>query len=233
MAKLADFYYKNIYSIIWTLAFHIVLFLLFLIADLSPSIEFRDEGIIVELVEMEEMEIPKEESGTESTEQEDAPYQPLSNRAVNKAIKPVKDDFFDEAYQKEIEDAQKLVEDVNEQLEKEIPAIDDLEMPEVTNEASTDNVVNYGESRNTYFLKGRYHTRFPIPTYLAETGGVITVDIVVNPKGKVISATVRNKENHPQLAYYAQQAALRTRFNQTPQAPAKQTGTITYTFIKQ
>ncbi|TKG95829.1 energy transducer TonB [Puteibacter caeruleilacunae] len=246
MSKLKELYYQYIYGVIGTLAFHIILFCIFLFADLGAKHNFKDEGIILDFEAMEQLEelleeeekAPEEETQEEQlTDESSQASAPTSNLAVNKADDIKREEMFDAEYLKELEAAQRLVEDVNNQLNEEIPDLDDMEMPSVSTEDtppdSIKNVINYGESKNTYFLENRYHSYFPIPTYMAEKGGVVTINITVNRKGKVISAEAQDASANPNIVLYAKAAALKTRFNADPNAANKQMGTITYTFIRQ
>ncbi|MCL3780480.1 TonB family protein [Prolixibacteraceae bacterium JC049] len=240
MGKFKETYRKNINAIIGTLIFHILLLATFILAGVNESGYFKEEGIVIDFEEIPDIAIPEEEKEQEqsdNTEEGEEPnMQSMSNRAINKAAPKTKDKVLNDDFMKEIEAAQKLAADVSNQLKKEIVDIDDMPMPEVKNDepdSPKNNVINYGESRNFYELKDRYHTRFFIPTYLAQKGGVIVVDIVVNRNGRVISAIVRNAEKHPELARYAKSASMRSRFNKSAEAPEKQRGTITYTFVAQ
>ena len=97
------------------------------------------------------------------------------------------------------------------------------------------NTIYKGKSNIHYSLENRYHVRLPIPIYLAQGGGEVTVDIVVNRNGRVLSAEPRPNPNITDimLLAYAKKAALNTEFNADPKAPEKQRGTITYNFVPQ
>ncbi len=240
MSGLKKRYKQNIYGIMGTLIFHIVLFGSFLLAEINIKKETIEEPIIIDFSQIEE--IPETEVIEETQEQENSPsdlnpqdFASRSNRAVNEARK---DPFFDAEYLREIENAQKLVSDVNEQLSKEIPDIEDFDMPEETTEGmdpdSIKNTIYSGDSNIHYFLENRYHTRLPIPVYLAQGGGTITITIRVDKNGRVKKAEIKsNQSNDPLLQAYALQAAKKTYFNRDQNAPDLQTGTITYTFVPQ
>jgi protein TonB len=75
----------------------------------------------------------------------------------------------------------------------------------------------------------------PKPSYpqIAKTAGIkgqVTVQVLIDETGKVISATVLN--GHPLLRNAAQQAALQARFNPTrlSEVPVKVNGIINYNF---
>ena len=243
MSKIKELYKQNVYGVMGTLLFHILLFSSFFLTEVKLKGEIKEEPVIIDFSTLEETEELLEEQ-TEKPEEKNTPSaddikpnQARSNRAVNDA--PVKDPFFDESYQREVAEAKKLVSDVNNQLSKEKKEVREYEMPEATTEGmdpdSIKNTIYSGESNIRYFLENRYHIRLPIPVYLAQSGGLVVVEIAVNRKGRVMQAEIRSN-SHPQdpmLEVYAKQAALRTVFNEDQSAPALQKGTISYTFVPQ
>ena len=92
-----------------------------------------------------------------------------------------------------------------------------------------------GKSSVSYNLPERYARFLPIPVFKCEFGGRVVVKIVVDRKGRVQRAEVVATESQQDdcLHDVAVDAALRSRFNEKPGAPALQTGTITYNFVKQ
>ncbi len=92
-----------------------------------------------------------------------------------------------------------------------------------------------GESSVSYNLRERYARFLPIPVFKCEFGGKVVVEISVNRKGIVQKATVIEKQSEADdcLWSVAVDAAGRSRFNENPNAPAVQKGTITYNFVKQ
>ncbi len=250
MKSLVRIYKHNIYSIIGTLVFHILLVGAFLIAEMDIQQEIRENEVFVEIpVELLEQEeqteaSPNEPSGLVSNDpsakaemENEMSNTPRSKNQV--ASNPSNDRFFDERYQKELEAAKQLVKEVDRQLTKKPVDIKDIQMPvQVTDGMSKDeikNVIRTGESNIEYFLENRYHLRMPVPVYLARGGGVVTVDIIVDREGKVISAKPRQAYGtfDEQMVLYARVAAERTLFNPDPAAPVQQKGTIRYAFIPQ
>jgi len=247
MKKLKKIYRDNIYGIMGTLIFHILLVGGFLLSEVKLKGEVKEEPVVIEFADTEEkiQEVPEQEKQQQDQEDENTPANDQvserttgkSNQAVNDA--PHKDPFFNKEYKEEIAAAQKLVSDVNNQLSKKIPDIKEFEMPEETTEGmnpdSIKNTIYSGESNIHYFLKDRYHVRLPVPVYLAQGGGKVTVDIWVSPEGIVIKAEVRDNPQirDPMLPVYAHQAALHTVFNTDQAASSPQRGTITYTFVPQ
>lgn len=70
------------------------------------------------------------------------------------------------------------------------------------------------------------------PAYRCEGGGEVVVEAVLNPSGRVISATVMSGGDEC-MRQIAKESALASTFNIDNSAPAKQRGTITYLFIPQ
>lgn len=244
MSSIKELYRRNVYGVMGTLIFHILLVAGFLVAELNLNVKIeKEEAILLDFTaapEKEEKIQEPEKSPEKSQASENSTSNDRSsgsNRAVNEASK--KDKFFDANYNRDVEEAKKLVADVNKQLSKKVAPAKKFEMPEETTEGqdpdSIRNVVYSGKSNIHYFLENRYHTRLPIPVYLARGGGTITVDIQVDRSGRVIKAEARAAKNlnDPMLPVYAVQAAERTVFNSESKAPAVQRGTITYQFVAQ
>ena len=78
----------------------------------------------------------------------------------------------------------------------------------------------------------RYSRHLIKPAYRCEGGGVVEVTATLNQSGKVIAAVVTSGGDECMRAT-ARDAALRSTFDINHNAPAKQQGTITYTFIPQ
>ena len=250
MSSIKLLYRKNIYGVMGTLIFHILLVTIIWLAELNMNAKIdKEEVILIDLPLSENMkELPKpeiekqQEKNTSSDQSMKNVQESGSNRAVNDASNDKtnnkKDKFFDENYNNDIQEAQKMVADVNKQLSKKIPAIKKYEMPEATTEGqdpdSIKNVIYSGKSNIHYFLENRFHLRLPIPVYLAKSGGTIKVDIQVDRSGKVIKATAAStRASDPMLTEYAIQAAERSVFNTDTKAPAVQKGAITYKFVAQ
>jgi TonB family protein len=230
-----------------TLIFHIVLVTIFLVAELNKNVKIQDEEAILldftiqnDKNKIQEPELEKQTKKNTVSDQSVRDFRHSgSNRAVNDAnIKKMKDDkFFDENYKRDIEEAKKVVADVNRQLSKKVASIKKYEMPDATTEGqnpdSVKNVIYAGKSNIHYFLENRFHVRLPIPVYLAKSGGEIKVDIQVDRSGKVIKAEANRFNGDQQLLEYALQAAERTVFNTDKKAPLVQKGNITYKFVAQ
>jgi len=251
MWKIKYIYYRNIYGVIATLGFHLVVVTMLLVTQIRPLKKVPEEIVYIdfstELAKIPEKlpEKEKEKSADQASQSSQASnrgQQLASNRAVNEASNEAsrsRDPFFDKEYDAEVAAAKKLVGDVNKTLSQKIPKIGNVAMPEDNTEGKTPEQIKQsnfkGKSNIHYFLDKRYHLRLPIPVYLAEGGGEVTVDLVVGRDGHVISAEPRSSPGIKDLTIlaYAKQAAEKTLFNSDPSAPEKQKGTITYIFVPQ
>ena len=249
MGKVNEIYKQNIYGVIATLIFHIVVLLVLITSSLESAKLTPEEAIVVDIA-TPDIRLPEPEkekgqqvpSSSQPMQSSTAKGQLASNRAVNDASTSKSrsnDPFFDNDYNKEIAAAKKLVNDVNKTLAREIPKIGDIPMPVDNTEGKTREEVKQsnfkGKSNIHYFLENRFHARLPIPVYLAEGGGEVIVDIVVGRDGHVLSANPRQdpKIIDLNILAYAKQAAEKTWFNADPSAPERQKGTITYLFVAQ
>lgn len=251
MGKVNEIYKRNIFGVITTLTFHIIVLILLLTSNLEYSKQSREEAVLldftVENIRLPELKKEKEKQEVSTLTQQIPGYDQLaSNRAVNDASNDAaksssrsNDPFFDKAYNNEIAAAKQLVSDVNKTLAKKIPKIGDIRMPEDNTEGKTREEVKQsnfkGKSNIHYSLENRFHVRLPIPVYLAEGGGEVIVDIVVGRDGRVLNANPRQNSQIADLTVlaYAKQAAEKTWFNEDASAPEKQKGTITYRFVAQ
>lgn len=245
MMSIKELYRENVYGIMGTLIFHILLVAGFWVAELNQNVKIeKEEAILIDFVAPEEKEkIPEQEQELNQIKNAQSDLARRngqssgSNQAVNDALK--KDKFFDANYKRDIEEAEKMVSDVNKQLSKKAPLTKKFKMPETSTEGqdpdSIKNIVYSGKSNIHYYLENRFHVRLPIPVYLAKGGGEIIVDIQVDQSGRVIKAEARPSKNinDPMLPIYATQAAERTVFNSASKAPTVQKGTITYKFVAQ
>jgi len=230
-----------------TLIFHILLFSTFLLAEVEMKGTVQEEELLIEFPEelISEPEVLEEEELPDQGEP--VPNDPSSqlsetqNNRTNIASKQIleSEDFFDDEYTNEVEAARQLSQNVRNQLSKETVKLEDIEMPVESTEGmerdSIKNVIYTGESNITYYLEDRYHLSLPIPVYLAQGGGKVVVDIVVDRQGRVVEAEPQKNSSirDEQIFLYAKAAASRTIFNADPQAPELQRGTIHYLFIAQ
>jgi len=235
MTIFSRLYKKNINGLILTLIFHICIFSSLLITKFKIREELIEPEILIDFPNQPIEPIVPSNPNKESSDRSGFSDQLRTNTASSKtAIQQNKS--FDEQYEKELERAQNLIKKVSEQLNREIPSIADLKMPDApkANPDEMKDKIYSGESNIEYFLENRYHVKLPIPVYLAEGGGKVKVIIIVDQLGNVIKADpVIEATLSDQILSYAKTAALRTKFNPYIDAPAQQNGYIIYNFIAQ
>lgn len=93
-----------------------------------------------------------------------------------------------------------------------------------------------GSGGISYDLTGRRPNLLPLPDYQTLATGRVVVSITVDRQGRVIRATAgaRGSTTTDATLYrLAEDAARRARFDVKLDAPEEQTGTITYTFLRQ
>lgn len=86
----------------------------------------------------------------------------------------------------------------------------------------------------SFSLDGRTAQSLPKPDFLGNEDGKVVVLVTVDKSGKVTKAEPGAKGSNtvnPELIAAAKKAALQARFNVDANAPAFQTGTITYRFV--
>lgn len=250
MGKIKNLYYRNIYAVIATLSLHLILVAFLLYSQIRPLIKIPEETVFVDFnteippvpEKKPEVENAKSQNQAASENLRSSQGRNASNLAVNDASKEgtySRNAAAEREYDAEIKAAQQLVSDVNKNLSKKIPKIGDIAMPVDNTEGKSAEQVKQsnfkGKSNIHYNLANRYHISLAIPVYLAQGGGSVTVDIVVNRSGRVISANPRPNPAITEMIIfaYAKQAAEKTEFNADPSAPDKQSGTISYVFVSQ
>ena len=91
-----------------------------------------------------------------------------------------------------------------------------------------------GGSGINFSLKGRDAVTLPEPDYKSNQQGRVVIAIWVDQHGRVTRAEYQPKGSNTSNGYLVNQArsaALKARFNASPDAPEEQKGTITYHFV--
>ena len=135
-------YKRNIYGVMGTLVFHILVVLFFLLADVDMKGSTKEEALLIEFPDiLPELEDQVEKQETESSDEIPVNNSESSNRtnAASNQLASTNtttsaEEFFDDEYLKEIEAAKRLSSDVSNQLSKEIVDINDIKMPVETTE---------------------------------------------------------------------------------------------------
>lgn len=229
---------ENIYGILGTLAFHMILGIFFLGIKISVTKKHIEQNRIIidfekELPDIEKLVKEKEALALEEKAQIAVERELKKNIGVN-----VADDFKKEIstdnYLEELSKDYKI-ESYGKGPEEE--SFGDLQMPEEKEKKEQKDKSQYkGPTNITYNLKNRFDKRLFVPVYLCTGSGKVVVNIMVDRKGYVTSATINeDKSNTYNNCLYkaAQKAALNTIFNTKYDAPLRQEGTITYQFVAQ
>ena len=90
-----------------------------------------------------------------------------------------------------------------------------------------------GDKAISYDLQGRGFQKLPSPKYKYQGEGRVVVEVSVDRSGKVVQATPGVKGSttlDEYLLRVAKEAALEAHFEESPDAPSIQKGTITYNF---
>jgi hypothetical protein len=236
--RLKQIIHKNIYGILGTILFHLALGIVFLSIKISVTKKHIEQNRIIidfekEIPDIEKLVKEKEQLALEEKAQEAVERELRKNLAVNVA-EDFKNEISTENYLEELSKDYKI-ESSERGPEKE--SFGDLQMPEEQDKEAQKNKKQYkGPTNITYDLKGRFDKRLFVPVYLCTGSGKVVVNIKVDRKGNVASATINsNKSNTYDDCLYkaAQEAALNTIFNTKYDAPLRQEGIITYQFIAQ
>ena len=159
---------------------------------------------------------------------------PLRNVTVDRsALKDDRGTDADELYR----EAERLAKELQEGQSRADESQDSFAaVQEEKKEKKTEQAKPYsGPSVLSWSLDGRKASRLPIPAYRCYGGGEITVIITVNNRGDVLNAKVdENVSSRDRcLQEFAVRAARLSKFSASVDAPARQMGTITYSFIAQ
>ncbi len=243
MKRIISILNNNKKSIFISLVVYSSFFLLLIVFEISsPKIEVY-EGFLVDFEDEEKIELPK----IEETQNEELIDDNRLNVAVNEALKsnPTSNpyDFYNMEEQSDKYKNELIKNSLSEQEysdyinknyeynEKEIVEEKKIEQKKV--EPPNKNANYQGATYIKYNLKDRHDTKLIVPTYKCEGYGKVVVKIVVNKLGKVINAEIISADNNSCLKETALNSALNTLFDKNINAPEKQTGTISYTFMQQ
>lgn len=247
MDAIKEFFKNKKYGFLGSLAFHLLLVIIFLIFKINANRETIFEGIELDLKTLEELALlefqkpeelyppdPGQSARNIAVDQnedriekfEDYQNYRLSGRAVNDLV------------------SSSIQEDVKQIIEENNLNPDDQELPDIatdpidvyTPKELEEDQVYEGPTNIFFSLKDRKITRLKVPVYKCEGGGLVQVEIRVNRRGKVewVSIdTAVSTTTDPCLLTAAKNAASATRFSFSTQAPLLQSGTISFRFIAQ
>ena len=223
-----------------TIAFHLVALIILLSITISQAAS-PESSFVLDFTRQEEIEAAqkemafKEEVSRELDEQFGQTQTKIRNVAVDASR--LKDDRNTDvnALNREAKDLQKKLDASRRDAIAQEKALEDEVNTGAAPDRATEAAAYRGPSVVSYKLEGRKAGYLHIPAYKGYNGGDVYVTIVVNRKGKVISAKT-NKSisvNDPQLHELAEEAARRSFFSAKSDAQEAQVGEIVYRFVKQ
>ena len=251
-SEFMGFLRRNKYGVMGTIAFHMVLIIILLSFKLNTRREFTEAEIFIDIPpevaeqilkeEQEKIEKVLEEKNSEISESVE---ELLRSIAVNRNIKKSSSDPK--------QNVDKMIEEIRRNLDEyssdDAPVGGGNDLSEFKKDSLTaaqekekqrmldslESVEYSGPSSVYYSLEGRHKVYLPIPVFKCEGEGKIVVQIVVNRGGRVLDAKVLKRESVQDDCLFeaALQASRKTRFNVSTKSPERQTGTITYHFVKQ
>ncbi len=240
---------KNIYGVMGTIIVHLIVAIIFLLVKLSSDFKTLDDGILIDLASLQEELADLKKEAEQVDNNKDMSFDDFHDIAVNEAsqseVKFDINEYIDEIKDEMIAKGDLTEDNFIDRAKEEQNAEGDLQYLEEktdVNENQDDNSVAKMESdyrgltRISYFLKDRYKVKLPIPIYTCPDGGSVTVEITVDPYGKVLDAVVKAVESNTGdycLREAALSAAKKSRFTSGEHFPSKQMGTITYIFTSQ
>jgi len=234
-------------GLLGSLAFHLLLVIIFLIFKINGERKHYPEGIELDLMTLQELAFLEFQTPEDLSEQADA--SPARNIAVDQQEDRIERFEDYENYQISGQSVDNIVknliqDDVNRIIEDNDLNPTNTELPDIVVQPidvytpkELDEEQVYEGPTNIYFsLKDRKITRLKVPVYKCQGGGIIQVEIRVNRRGKVEWVSVDTAVSttaDPCLVDAAKKAASKTRFNFNSNAAILQSGTITFRFIAQ
>lgn len=233
------------YGIMGTVIFHLLLAIFFLAMGISRMQTSRGTEIELAAPPVEELKKILEER-----EKKEEIRQKTSAEEVQRMLRSIAVNENASRQKPSSENVQQYIDEVMKELETEAYSgrykarkdqhyhKDSLQFQRDKKEQMLDSLKSTfysGESSVSYNLEGRFARFLPIPVFKCEFGGKVVVKIAVDRKGHVQKADVLAAQSQSDdcLHDVARDAALRSRFNEKPDAPSLQSGTITYIFVKQ
>lgn len=225
-----------------TVSIHLAVILVLMLTVVNPSLrkQYTFEMDFTQQEEMEKIErelVRQKEINDRLNRllaEEGIGSEPLKNVAVNRSsLKDDRGTNAEELY-REAERIQKEYEESMARNGEPLMTVEDI-LKERKKDNSEEEGVYQGPSVLSYSLPGRQASRLPIPAYKCVGAGEVTVIIVVDPQGNVISTKVQEDVSSPDrcLRQYALSAASKTLFSKSQDYGPRQTGNIIYSFLAQ
>ena len=232
----------NLAGILITVSIHLAVIIILLLTVVEPSIRKQSATYEFDFTKQDEIEkLEKEVQRPKALndrlekllKENGVGSEPVRNVTVDRGS--LKDDRGTDAEKlyREAERIQKQYEEIMSRGDDSFIAMKEPRHSEKKEEEQKS--VYSGPSVLSYEVPGRKGSYLPIPAYKCMGEGEVTVNVTVNPQGKVIAASVKDDVSSDDscLRAYAVRAAQSSMFSSKAGAPAKEYGYITYRFIAQ
>ncbi len=226
-----------------TLIFHLSVLIVLLLVSIN-SLVAPEASFVLDFTKQEQIEEEqrimelKEDISRELDHLLAIPRGQIRNVAVDVGTR-LKDDRHsnpDRVYEEARELQRKLDASKADALKQESSETVDLNPePEKDKQKKEESPTYKGPSVISYRLEGRKAQHLPVPAYKGYGSGDVFVEIMVNPKGRVIEARVMESISSQDKALhdFAIEAAKRSRFTSSESAGPRHIGEIHYRFIGQ
>ena len=232
----------NLAGILITVSIHLAVIIILLLTVVEPSIRKQSATYEFDFTKQDEIEKLEKEVQRQKAlndrlekllKENGVGSEPVRNITVDRGS--LKDDRGTDAEKlyREAERIQKQYEEIMSRGDDSFIAMKEPRHSEKKEEEQKS--VYSGPSVLSYEVPGRKGSYLPIPAYKCMGEGEVTVNVTVNPQGKVIAASVKDDVSSDDscLRAYAVRAAQSSMFSSKAGAPAKEYGYITYRFIAQ
>ena len=232
----------NLAGILITVSIHLAVIIILLLTVVEPSIRKQSATYEFDFTKQDEIEKMEKELQRQKAlndrlekllKENGVGSEPVRNVTVDRGS--LKDDRGTDAEKlyREAERIQKQYEEIMSRGDDSFIAMKEPRHSEKKEEEQKS--VYSGPSVLSYEVPGRKGSYLPIPAYKCMGEGEVTVNVTVNPQGKVIAASVKDDVSSDDgcLRAYAVRAAQSSMFSSKAGAPAKEYGYITYRFIAQ
>ena len=232
----------NLAGILITVSIHLAVIIILLLTVVEPSIRKQSATYEFDFTKQDEIEKLEKEVQRQKAlndrlekllKENGVGSEPVRNVTVDRGS--LKDDRGTDAEKlyREAERIQKQYEEIMSRGDDSFIAMKEPRHSEKKEEEQKS--VYSGPSVLSYEVPGRKGSYLPIPAYKCMGEGEVTVNVTVNPQGKVITASVKDDVSSDDscLRAYAVRAAQSSMFSSKAGAPAKEYGYITYRFIAQ
>lgn len=226
-----------------TVILHLAVLIIMLIGGLGYSLK-GENSFVLDFSKLEEMEKMQQEverlqkeaelkqAIADKLQKELGDIPAIRNVAVNRSA--LKDDRGTDA-EKLYKDAEKLQNELENGYEMEKDEIAAVSKEKEAKKKEEKKAEYSGPSVISYMLEGRKASKLPIPAYRCMGAGRVTVLVVVDPAGNVLTAKVDETVSSSDgcLRSFAIRAARMSKFSANAQAVPRQNGNIVYEFIAQ